>query len=44
MSFPYATVSLSNTSPGRFNLLCPDKATETLLLSVKNGAARAKKS
>jgi HTH-type transcriptional regulator, sugar sensing transcriptional regulator len=36
-------VSVSNTSPKRFNPMHPDKAIEILLLSVENDAARAKK-
>jgi HTH-type transcriptional regulator, sugar sensing transcriptional regulator len=36
-------VTVSNTSPKRFNPMCPDKAIEILLLSVENDAARAKK-
>jgi sugar-specific transcriptional regulator TrmB len=36
-------VSVSNTSPKRFNPMRPDKAIELLLLSVENDAARAKK-
>jgi HTH-type transcriptional regulator, sugar sensing transcriptional regulator len=36
-------VSVSNTSPKRFNPVSPDKAIENLLFSVENDAARAKK-